>query len=109
MSVAVVLLALLPAAAAAQSAGDEQYTDPFGNSSQPKAQSTPAPAAPTQPAQPAQAPATSAPAQPAPAAAAAAAAPTLPRTGHAAWLQALLGLAFLSAGVALRAHARRAS
>jgi LPXTG-motif cell wall-anchored protein len=105
--VAVVSLALLPAAAAAQSAGDEQYTDPFGNSSQPQAQSTPAPAAPTQPAQPAQAPATSAPAaptQPAPAAAPA----QLPRTGEDAWLPALLGLALLSAGVALRAHARRA-
>jgi hypothetical protein len=108
VSVAVVLLALLPAGAAAQSAGDEQYEDPFGSSSQPKAQSTPAPA-PAPAAAPSQAPATAAPAAPAQPAPAAAAAPTLPRTGHDAWLQLALGLAFLSAGVALRAHARRAT
>jgi hypothetical protein len=108
LSLTAVILALLPAAAAAQSAGDEQYSDPFAGKDQTQAQATPAPAAPApaaQPAQPAQAPTT-----PAPAAPAAAAAPAqLPRTGGDAWLPALLGLALLTAGVALRAHARRAS
>jgi LPXTG-motif cell wall-anchored protein len=108
--VAGMLLALLPSAAAAQSAGDEQYSDPFGGTDQSQAQATPAPAAPTapapaaQPAQPAQpaTPAPAAPTQPAPAGA------QLPRTGADAWLPALLGLVLLSAGVALRARARRA-
>jgi LPXTG-motif cell wall-anchored protein len=106
--VAGALLALLPSAAAAQSAGDEQYSDPFGGKDQTQAQATPAPVAPTTPApaaQPAQAPTTpapAAPAQPAPAAPA-----QLPRTGADARLPALLGLALLSAGVALRARARR--
>ena len=36
------MLALLPAAASAQSAGDEQYEDPFGDE-QPQSQATPAP------------------------------------------------------------------
>jgi LPXTG-motif cell wall-anchored protein len=107
--VAGALLALLPSAAAAQSAGDEQYSDPFGGTDQTQAQATPAPVAPTTPApaaQPAQAPTTpapSAPAQPAPAGAHS----PLPRTGADARLPALLGLALLSAGVALRARARR--
>jgi LPXTG-motif cell wall-anchored protein len=109
VSLAAVVLALLPAAAAAQSAGDEQYSDPFGGKDQSPAQATPAPApaAPTAPApaaQPAQAQAPAAPAQPAPAGAPV----QLPRTGADAWLPALLGLALLSAGVALRARARRA-
>jgi LPXTG-motif cell wall-anchored protein len=112
--VAAVGLALLPAAAAAQSAGDEQYQDPFG-SSQP-AQSTPAakpapatsaPAPATQAqAQPTAAPAT--PAQPAATGAAPAQAAELPRTGGDARWPVLLGVALLAAGVALRAHARRA-
>ena len=59
VSVAAALLALVPAAAAAQSAGDEQYEDPFGDE-QPQSQAhagrrRQAPAA--EPAQPAQAPA----------------------------------------------------
>jgi len=101
------MLALIPAGASAQSAGDEQYEDPFADE-QPQAQATPAPTqAPA--AEPAQtqttpAPSTAAPAQAAPAPSAA----QLPRTGGDAWLPALLGLILLSAGVALRAHARRA-
>ena len=99
------MLALLPAAASAQSAGDEQYEDPFGDE-QPQSQATPAPQAPA--AEPAQSEATPVPAAPAQSAPAAAAAPAqLPRTGGDAWLPALLGLVLLSAGVALRAHARR--
>jgi len=100
------MLALLPAAASAQSAGDEQYEDPFGDE-QPQSQATPAPtqAPAAEPAQSETAPAPAAPAQPAPAPAAAPA--QLPRTGGDARLPALLGLVLLSAGVALRAHARR--
>ena len=106
-------LVLAPAAAHAQSAGDDQYSDPFGEE-QPQAQAPSAPAAPAAPAAPSQA----APAQPAPssdsapaatqpAPAPVAAAGELPRTGGDAWLAAALGLALLSAGVALRARARR--
>ena len=68
LTVASVLLALLPATAAAQSAGDEQYADPFGEQeqqqSEPQATATPAPAAPAQApaATPAPAPASAAPA-----------------------------------------------
>jgi hypothetical protein len=102
------LLALLPASAFAQSAGDEQYADPFGDDQQQSQDATPTPA----PAQ-AQAPATpAAPAAPAAAAPSAAAAPAqagqLPRTGWDAALPGTLGLIFLAAGVALRARVRRA-
>jgi len=102
------MLALVPAAASAQSAGDEQYEDPFGDE-QPQSQATPAPtqAPAAEPAQ-SEAPAAPAPAAPAQAAPAPAAA-QLPRTGGDAWLPALLGLVLLSAGVALSAHARRVS
>jgi LPXTG-motif cell wall-anchored protein len=106
VSVAAAMLALVPAAASAQSAGDEQYEDPFGDE-QPQAQATPAPtqAPAAEPAQSQTAPA--APAQPAPVAAAPAPAGQLPRTGGDARVPALLGLVLLSAGVALGAHARR--
>ena len=105
-AVAGAVLALLPAAAAAQSAGDEQYEDPFGNGnqqSQPQATATPAPASP------AQAPAaTAAPPQPAASAAPARAqAAQLPRTGWDAGVPGALGLLLMSAGVALRARVRR--
>jgi LPXTG-motif cell wall-anchored protein len=111
--VAAVGLALLPAAAAAQSAGDNQYEDPFGSQpAQSKPASTPAPATPAPAAATqAQAQATAAPAapsQPAAASAAPAQAAQLPRTGEDARWPALLGLVLLAAGVALRAHARRA-
>jgi hypothetical protein len=108
LSAAAVLLALLPAGAAAQSAGDEQYEDPFADEPAQQAPaappaSTPAPAAPAAPAEPA--PAAAAPATIA--AAPQASAAELPRTGGRPWLLALAGLALLSAGVALRAHARQ--
>jgi LPXTG-motif cell wall-anchored protein len=99
------MLALVPAAASAQSAGDEQYEDPFGDE-QPQSQATPAPTqAPA--AAPAQAPTTPAPTAPTQSATTPSAQGQLPRTGGDAWLPALLGLVLLSAGVALRAHARR--
>jgi LPXTG-motif cell wall-anchored protein len=105
LSVAATMLALLPAAASAQSAGDEQYEDPFGDE-QPQSQATPAPTqAPA--AEPAQSQATPAPGAPELSADMAATQPQLPRTGADAWVPGLLGLIVLSAGVALRARARR--
>jgi hypothetical protein len=98
------VLALLPAAAAAQSAGDEQYSDPFANQSpSPTPAATQAPAAAaTQPAQATPAPAAVPAASNAPAQAA-----QLPRTGWNAAVPAALGLVLMSAGVALRARVRR--
>jgi len=103
LAVAGTVLALLPAAAAAQSAGDEQYSDPFANqspSSTPAA--TPAPATGAQPAQATPAPAAAPAASNAPAQAA-----QLPRTGWDAGVPGMLGLVLMSAGVALRARVRR--
>ena len=107
-SVAAALLALLPAGAAAQSAGDEQYEDPFADDPAQEAPAAP-PASTPAPAAPAPASAAPATAAPAPAAAPQATAAQLPRTGGEAWLLAVAGLALMSAGVALRAHARRPS
>jgi LPXTG-motif cell wall-anchored protein len=91
----------LPATAAAQSAGDEQYQDPFGdeqsqsddqsNDTQ-SAQSTPTP---TPTPEPSTAPTTTT-AQSAPAE------EQLPRTGEDAALLALAGTLLLGGGVALR-------
>src|SRR5215210_4614950 len=91
LSVACAGLALLPAAASAQSAGDEQYEDPFGDE-QPQAAPTATPAPAAQPAQATPAPAPAAPA-PSPAAT------ELPRTGGDARLPALLGAVLLASGV----------
>jgi LPXTG-motif cell wall-anchored protein len=95
----VVVFALAAAPAWAQSAGDEQYDDPFagqenqGSSAQPAPTATPAPA-------PAAAPAAqqAAPAQAAPTASAA----QLPRTGAETLLTALAGVGLVMAGVGLR-------
>jgi hypothetical protein len=106
LAVAGTVLALLPAAAVAQSAGDEQYQDPFGSEdqqqSQPAATATPAPATGAQPAQATPAPAAAPAASNAPAQAA-----QLPRTGWDAGVPGVLGLVLMSAGVALRARVRR--
>jgi hypothetical protein len=94
---AVSLLAL-PAAAMAQNAGDEQYSDPFGQTDQSDgSQDEPAPepdAAPT-PAAPAAPEEQAAPAQQADA-------PTLPATGLPAYLLASAGAMLLASGAALR-------
>jgi hypothetical protein len=91
----------LPAAALAQSAGDEQYVDPFeGGEEQPQEAPEEAPAEPTEPA----------PAEPAPAgevqgevtADPAQTSPTLPRTGLPVVLLISAGYALLLSGVALR-------
>lgn len=96
-----VLALALPSAALAQSAGDEQYADPFGEVEQPNGdqqaqtpdESAPAPAAPAQ----------TAPAEE-PVAAQDTAAPILPRTGPGlpAWYIAINGAVLLLAGTALR-------
>lgn len=106
---AVALLAA-PAAALAQSAGDEQYTDPFGEGEQGSETQEPAPEpAPEPPVEqqsgvPAQTGSESP--DPAPAAEAAQeAAPTLPRTGAPLVLLAATGYALLLAGIAIRRKA----
>ena len=96
----ILMLFLLAAPAAwAQSAGDEQYDDPFagqedqGSSAQPAPTATPAPA-------PAAAPAAQQAA--APQAAPTASAAQLPRTGAETLLTALAGVGLVMAGVGLR-------
>ena len=89
----------LPSAAAAQSAGDEQYADPFGQTEQPNgSQEQPAPEP-----QPAPAPAapTAAPAEQA-VASQQTQAPTLPATGVPVHLLASTGALLLASGALLR-------
>ncbi len=95
------LLALaLPSAALAQSAGDEQYSDPFGEVEEPSgSQGDPAPA--PEPA-PAPAPAETAVAGEEAVASQEADAPTLPATGLPAHLLAGSGSLLFAAGAALR-------
>jgi hypothetical protein len=97
---AAVFLLALPSAAFAQSAGDEQYSDPFGQTDQPNGTQD----------QPAEAPATA----PAPAQSGAAlgdsqaevaqatSVPTLPATGLPAGLLAAAGGLLLASGTTLR-------
>jgi LPXTG-motif cell wall-anchored protein len=95
---AVSLLAL-PTAAMAQSAGDEQYADPFAQTDEPNgSQGEPAP-------EPDAAPAPAAPAAPSEEQAVTSqetAAPTLPATGLPAYLLATAGAMLLGSGAALR-------
>jgi LPXTG-motif cell wall-anchored protein len=91
-----------PASALGQSAGDEQYQDPFsgqngGSSSGGGSSSAPQPAAPASTPAPA-APAAAAPATPS----AATQQPQLPRTGAETLLTALAGVGLVMAGVGLR-------
>ena len=91
-------LLALPTAAMAQSAGDEQYSDPFGQTDEPNgSQDNPAP-------EPEPAPAPATPAAPAEQAVTSqeAAAPTLPATGLPAFLLASAGAMLLASGAALR-------
>jgi LPXTG-motif cell wall-anchored protein len=103
---ALALAGMFPSTALAQTAGDEQYQDPFGG----EAESTPPPAepAPAAPAPAAPAPAAETPAPAAPAAAppASAPAPQLPYTGADAGLVALAGGLLLAGGVGLRVRLR---
>ena len=97
--VAVVFLAV-PAGAFAQSAGDEQYTDPFGQQEQ---GTTEQPATPPSGTTAEPAPGGDGTAEPAPSSESAqTASPTLPRTGAPGVLFAAAGYALLLAGVAIR-------
>jgi hypothetical protein len=111
-----------PAAALGQSAGDEQYTDPFGQEDPAGQRQEPAPV-PEQPVEPPPSPAEPAPggngtagaapsaeAAPTPEAAPTAeatqeGAATLPRTGGPVVLVAAIGYALLLAGIAIRRKA----
>jgi hypothetical protein len=92
-----------PAAALAQSAGDEQYTDPFAGQDQapPEEQQQPA-APPAEPSPGGNGDAEAAPAEDAGTAAAQPASPTLPRTGAPVLLLAVAGYALLLGGFAIR-------
>jgi hypothetical protein len=115
LSMVAALLAL-PAVAIGQSAGDEQYTDPFGGGDgggqeQPAEQpSAPPPSEPAEPVAPAPGGnGTAEPAAPAEAAPSAEAsqeaAPALPRTGLPVLILAAIGYALLLAGIAIRRKA----
>ena len=115
---ALLVLAGAPAVAAAQSAGDDQYVDPFagqdaggsgGQSGSSPSSSAPSSSAPSSSAPSSSAPSSSAPSSSATAPAASPAPATtapvstqLPYTGTATALRALLGAVLLLAGVALR-------
>jgi hypothetical protein len=108
LSLLILVAALaVPAGALAQSAGDEQYTDPFGGQDQ---GATEQPAAPPSDTGSEPAPGGDGSAEPEPSAEAAPSAepaqtttsPTLPRTGAPVVLFAAAGYALLLAGVAIR-------
>jgi hypothetical protein len=102
-----------PTVALGQSAGDEQYTDPFqggdgGGQEQPAQQpSEPAPSEPVEPSPGGNGTAEAAPlAESAPSAEAAQeASPTLPRTGLPVLILATIGYALLLAGIVIRRKA----
>ena len=107
---AAALVLAAPGSALAQSAGDEQYEDPFapgqGQEQEPAPTPEPAPApAPAPDAAPAPG-AAPAPEAPAPAAQSAAAAEQLPYTGAETGLVALGGALLLAGGVVLRVRLR---
>lgn len=98
----------LPSTSLGQSAGDEQYTDPFGQEEPAAQPQEPAPEQPAeQPASPAEpAPSGNGTAEAAPTAEAAQdGSSTLPRTGFHVLLVAAIGYALLLAGTAIRRKA----
>ena len=108
-SIAAAMVALTPASAFAQGAGDDQYNDPFGDEETQEATPTATPRAPVAtatPAPPSTAQATATPSGPQPTATPPG--PTLPYTGVEAWPLALGGAFLLGSGLALRARLRDA-
>jgi LPXTG-motif cell wall-anchored protein len=105
--VALVLAGTMPSTALAQTAGDEQYQDPFGGEAESPPPAQPAPAEPA-PAAPAPVPDAPGPATPATGTAmpAAAAPAQLPYTGADAGMVALAGGLLLAGGVTLRVRLR---
>jgi LPXTG-motif cell wall-anchored protein len=111
-ALAVAGLLAAPSAAMGQSAGDDQYQDPFAGEDQSQTQPEPEPAepepAPADPAAPPPEPAAEAP-PPAPAQAPAGQPAQLPYTGFDAGLIVLAGAVLLAGGVALRLRVRARS
>jgi LPXTG-motif cell wall-anchored protein len=104
LAVLIAALALAaPGTAFAQSAGDEQYQDPFAGDDQSQSDGSQSAQATPTPAPVAQAPA---PAPAATAAPAVAASQQLPRTGNDPITPAVAGFWLLLGGVALRARVR---
>jgi LPXTG-motif cell wall-anchored protein len=99
---AVACALLLPAAALADSAGDNQYSDPFGNSQPTQSQTAPATPAPSQPATSSQPQATAA-----PVATSTDPSGQLPRTGIDLRLVGGAGLVLLGSGLLLRRRLSR--
>jgi hypothetical protein len=98
-----VLLLALPAVATAQNAGDEQYSDPFGQTEEPSGSQGDQPSdTQEQPHETVPPAAPAAPAEEQAVAAQAADPPTLPRTGVPASLLAGAGALLLAAGATLR-------
>jgi len=109
--VAVAALASLPAGAAGQNgAGDDQYTDPFGETSPSQSTVTtikPVPTPPSTPSAPRRAPQPApAPVQPVAEAAAVSAKPQLADTGLDVRAALLIGVALMAGGAALRLRLR---
>jgi hypothetical protein len=109
-------------ASGAGSAGDQQYTDPFGGSSspgksKPKTTTTSAPTTSTEPASTAPAATSTTPVASTSTASDPTTTPTatiasttagqLPRTGYDGWLAAALGFVLVGGGLGLRARLRR--
>ena len=104
-AVAVAAVLAFPAAAAADSAGDNQYQDPFSNvPSQPKKKKTQSqqPATSTTPAPSPSAPATSTPTATTAAPSSSTSSGQLPRTGFPLLPVAAVGAALIGAGLGLR-------
>jgi hypothetical protein len=98
--IAVLTSLCVPAAAFAQSAGDEQYTDPFSEQDQAPAEQQEPAAPPAEPSPGGNGDAEAAPAQEP--GAVQPASPTLPRTGAPVLLLAAAGYALLLGGFAIR-------
>ena len=109
LAVAGTVLALLPAAAAAQSAGDEQYSDPFQGTqapkTTPKSKPTPVKPVPHQQVQSQTQTQAQQPAAPQPAATTGGGSGELPRTGMDLAPLVVVGIALVAAGLLLRRRA----